>query len=83
MKGIPFTNKKQEEIKMKKLAEKFRRFIKNEEGAEFLEVAAIIIGAVVVVAIIVAVYSAIQNKVNVSETVEGMELPKSILPTKP
>lgn len=64
---------------MKKLAEKFRRFVKDEDGAEFLEVAAIIIGAVVVVAVIVVVYNAIQAKVNVSTQVNDMHFPASNL----
>lgn len=47
---------------MKTVMNKLRRFIKNEDGAEVLEVAAIVVGAIAVVAIIAAIYSAVATK---------------------
>ena len=45
---------------MKTLKAKFRRFVKNEDGMEFMQVAVIVLGAILLVAAVWLIY----NKVN-------------------
>lgn len=58
---------------MRALMRKFGRFINNTSGAEFLEVAAIIIGTISLVAIIVAVFYSVQTKID--ETGKELDIP--------
>ncbi len=50
---------------MKTLKAKFRRFVKNEDGMEFMQVAVIVLGAILLIAAIWLIYEQIEGQLSV------------------
>lgn len=47
---------------MKALKRKLQRFVRNEGGMEFMQVAVIVLGAILLIAAVWAIYNAINNQ---------------------
>ena len=47
---------------MKVLKAKFKRFVHNDGGMEFMQVAVIVLGAILLIAAVWAIYNAINNQ---------------------
>lgn len=58
---------------MRTLKEKLKKFIADTDGAEFLEVAAIIIGTIALVGVIVIVFESVQNAI--TKTGNELDIP--------